>query len=232
MGRILAVCFDMFDTLANARGLPEDGECLALGVSREAWGKAMWEEQLCRDRGLGVIRTVREMIDRACDNLPLDAAEEQKEAAGKARLERLKKAVTGIDPAVVETVRRLKESGLRIGLISNADVCDTAYWDQSPLFPLFDDAVFSCDVGLVKPDAGIYLLSPSRLGVRPEEAVFVGDGGSDEMRGAKSVGMKTICTEYMIRYPLEKRKKIRAYADRTTADFRDLPELIRKMGLE
>ena len=229
MSQIKAVCFDLFDTLADAHRQMEDAECSALGVSREEWGKAMWEDRLCRDRGLGIIKTVREMIDRACAMLPAEVTETQKNAAEKARLARLKAAVTEIDPAIVHTVRRLKENGYQVGLISNADVCDRYYWEQSPLFPYFDDSIFSCDAGLVKPDREIYLLSAERLGVLPSETVFVGDGGSDELFGAKAAGMKTVCTEYLVRYPQKKRRQIHQHADRILQDFEKLPELIGKM---
>ena len=228
MMTIKAVCFDMFDTLVDAHRKMENAECDALGVSREVWGKAMWEDQMCRDRGLGVVKTVREMIDRACDMLPVKVSEEQRKAVEKARLARLRAALTEIDPAIVDAIHQLKENGCRIGLISNADVCDRYYWNESPLFPYFDDAIFSCDVGLVKPDAAIYRLSMSRLGVKSEETVFVGDGGSDELAGARKAGMKTVCTEYLVRYPQEKRKAIHRSADKVVSDFRDLPELISK----
>ena len=42
---------------------------IRMGVSAEAWNKAMWEENLCRDRGLGRVGSIREMIDRADEAL-------------------------------------------------------------------------------------------------------------------------------------------------------------------
>ena len=222
---IQAVCFDMFDTLADAHRHLEHTESGILGISPGEWGKAMWEENLCRDRGLGVIRTVREMIDRACDALPFPVSEAQRQAVAAARCERLRLAVTEIDGQIVETVRQLKQRGLKIGLISNADVCDRLYWDRSPVFPYFDDSIFSCDVKMLKPDPEIYLLSLSRLGVNPSDALFVGDGGSRELEGAKAVGMKTVCTEYLVRHPDRERKEILKSADYTIRRFRELTEI-------
>lgn len=43
--------------------------------------------------------------------------------------------------------------------------------------------------GLVKPDAKIYHLACQRLHVVPGHALFVGDGGSDELVGATNAGM-------------------------------------------
>lgn len=47
-----------------------------------------------------------------------------------------------------------------------------------------DDEVLSYSVGLAKPDVRIYELACERLGVSPQEAAFVGDGGSKELEGA------------------------------------------------
>ena len=222
---IQAVCFDMFDTLANAHRQLEHSESDILGITPEEWGSAMWEETLCHDRALGIVKTVREMIDRVCDTLPFPVTEEQRRAVEAARCERLRLAVTEIDGQIVETIRQLKENGLKIGLISNADVCDRLYWNTSPVFPYFDDSIFSCDVALLKPDPEIFLLSLSHLGVKPSEALFVGDGGSQELKGAKAVGMGTVCTEYLVRHPDRERKEILKSADYTIRRFRELTEI-------
>jgi putative hydrolase of the HAD superfamily len=52
--------------------------------------------------------------------------------------------------------------------------------------------VLSCETGLVKPDPEIFKLCAARLGVRPEDCLYVGDGGSDELRGASTVGMTPV----------------------------------------
>ena len=224
---IKAVLFDMFDTLADAHRSMEQAECDALAISREQWSKAMWEKSLTYDRGIGNIKTVREMIDRACDTLPFPVTEEQRRAVEAARCERLRLAVTEIDGQIVETIRQLKENGLKIGLISNADVCDRRYWNTSPVFPYFDDSIFSCDVRMLKPDPEIYLLSLSHLRVNPSDALFVGDGGSHELKGAKSLGMGTVCTEYLVRHPSRERRIIHKSADYTIRQFRELLEIVR-----
>ena len=224
---IQAVCFDMFDTLANAHRQLEHSESDILGITPEEWGSAMWEETLCHDRGLGIVKTVREMIDRACDALPFTVTEEQRRAVEAARCERLRLAVTEIDGQIVDTIRQLKENGLKIGLISNADVCDRLFWEASPVFPYFNDSIFSCDVGMLKPDPEIFLLSLSRLRARPADALFVGDGGSHELAGAKAVGMGTVCTEYLVRHPAKERRTIHKSADYTIRQFKELLEIVR-----
>lgn len=229
---IRALLFDMFDTLADAHRSMEQAECDALGVTPEQWGSAMWEEKLTYDRGIGNIASVREMIDRACENLPVRATPEQRCAAERARCERLRMAMTDMHPMIIETVRELKETGLKLGLVSNADVCDRMYWTESPVYPFFDDAIFSCDVRLLKPDARIYGLSLERLGVRADEAVFIGDGGSGELSGAKALGMKTVCTEFLRVHDASERAAIHACADFVLRRFDELPGVIEKLNAQ
>ena len=65
-------------------------------------------------------------------------------------------------------------------------------WPETEFRGLFDAEVFSATCGLRKPDPRIYRLALDRLGVEPEEAVFVGDGANDELAGAERVGMRAI----------------------------------------
>ena len=177
---IKAIFFDMFNTLADPHSFLEHTESDVLGMEPQEWNSYVWKEDIARDRGLGVIKTEDELMDRICSVLPLEVTKEQKEALKLAHRERLRKCMTEISPEVLDTVKTLKRMGFSLGVISNADVTDNASWNESPLYPYFDDAVFSCDVGFVKPGREIYELALSRLGAKPEEAVFIGDGGSEE----------------------------------------------------
>ena len=56
---------------------------------------------------------------------------------------------------------------------------------KSPLYNLFDEAIFSYEVGYLKPQAEIYQIALEKMNVNPEKSIFIGDGGSDELKGAK-----------------------------------------------
>lgn len=68
-------------------------------------------------------------------------------------------------------------------------------------------------MGLIKPDKQIYELAMQRLNVLPEQCLFVGDGGSNELYGAKSAGMGTVFSEMLETKDIEQREKIMKYAD-------------------
>jgi len=61
-------------------------------------------------------------------------------------------------------------------------------------FNYFDQIIFSCDVGLRKPDTRIYKLALTKLGSEPEECLFI-DDKERNTDGAQKVGMKTITLE-------------------------------------
>jgi putative hydrolase of the HAD superfamily len=92
----------------------------------------------------------------------------------------------------VDTLRALRERGLRIGLITVCSEDIETLWPQSEFAGLFDAEVFSSRIGLTKPDPRIYLACCEELGVEPQDAVFVGDGANDELAGARRVGMEAI----------------------------------------
>jgi putative hydrolase of the HAD superfamily len=74
-------------------------------------------------------------------------------------------------------------------MISNASTAEVQAWPESPLQSLFDVSVFSCHVGMKKPDPAIYHYTAEKLGVDTRHCVFVGDGGSNEHHGAHAHGM-------------------------------------------
>jgi putative hydrolase of the HAD superfamily len=96
----------------------------------------------------------------------------------------------GLQPAepMVEAVRRAREAGVPTGLISNSWVMDH-YTDE--IRGLFDAVVISAEVGLHKPQPEIYRLAAERLGVAPEDCLFV-DDLRENCAGAEAVGMTAV----------------------------------------
>jgi putative hydrolase of the HAD superfamily len=90
---------------------------------------------------------------------------------------------------LIEAVRGARASGVRTALISNS--WGTSIYDPGALEDLFDVVIISGEVGLHKPQPEIYRLTAERLGVEPEECVFV-DDLRENVRGAEQVGMTAI----------------------------------------
>jgi putative hydrolase of the HAD superfamily len=90
------------------------------------------------------------------------------------------------------TLEELRRRGHLLGMISVCTQDVPEVWEETPLGGKFDAAVFSCDVGLSKPDPRIYELASEQLGVEPAECLFVGDGANDELPGAERAGMTAL----------------------------------------
>jgi putative hydrolase of the HAD superfamily len=78
------------------------------------------------------------------------------------------------DRPLLTAVVRAKTHGLRTAVLSNAEGLEADTLQQE-LRDHFDAVVLSGLVGFGKPDLRIYLLTAERLGLTPEQCVFVDD---------------------------------------------------------
>jgi epoxide hydrolase-like predicted phosphatase len=98
----------------------------------------------------------------------------------------------GVHWPVVHRIRRLRNEGLKLGLLTNnVKEFGSAWRATIPIEELFDVVVDSSEVGLRKPDRRIYLLTCERLAVEPSSAVFV-DDNLENVAAARAVGMEAV----------------------------------------
>lgn len=84
----------------------------------------------------------------------------------------------------------LKEKGYKVGLLSNTEIRAMKFF-QAQHYDMFDVTVFSCAEGTWKPEQKIYQIALKRLGVEPEEVVFI-DDRKDFLEGAQKLGIPSI----------------------------------------
>lgn len=187
-----AVLFDLYHTLtATEITTPDELPTAAiLGVDRKRWNELLMESS--RDRLTGVICDPYLIIKTLAHSLNPLLSEELIDKATIHRKLRFRKSLELMPEESVSTVRKLKESGKKVALISNADFMEIEGWNTCPAAPYFDEVIFSCEAGYMKPDQEIYRMCLERLGEEAGDCVFVGDGGSNEFAGAKSLGIATI----------------------------------------
>lgn len=94
----------------------------------------------------------------------------------------------GIHWMVVQRVRELRRDGYRLAILTNNVREWGDEWRASIPLELFDVVVDSSRVGLRKPDPAIFRLTCSRLGVAPEQAVFL-DDSPRHIRAAETLGL-------------------------------------------
>ena len=170
---VKAIIFDCFGVLATdiwlafCDGLPATADLQRAGDLNKAF-----------DRGM---ITHQEFFDGVLDATGQRPPEIELLSAGQ----------LGKNEALLGSIKTLKRS-YKIGLLSNI----SSDWITTELLTmedqqLFDDMVFSYEVGLTKPDPRIYQLACDRLGVLPEEAIMV-DDRAGYIDAARSFGMQGI----------------------------------------
>jgi putative hydrolase of the HAD superfamily len=180
-----AVVFDLFETLVDydEGRSRESGEKLARLCGREPEEfQRTWRED----------RPLRETGPMAPYLASLGIEGDAMQGVLEIRRAFARELLTRPRDGAVETLRELRDRGIRTGLITVCSEDAVDVWPETPFAGLFDAEVFSCSCGLRKPDPRIYRLACDELGVEPDEALFVGDGANDELAGAERVGMRAV----------------------------------------
>jgi len=115
-----------------------------------------------------------------------------------AALDGYARAVAGwctVFPDTRDTLMLLRERGYRLGLLSNT--WWAAEWHNADLAAhgladLLDELLYTSDLACSKPHPSVFREIASRLGVRPEACVMIGDRQIDDVFGARAVGMRSI----------------------------------------
>lgn len=95
-----------------------------------------------------------------------------------------------VNEEVLKLAQELKDTGLKIGLLSNNLPGWFEYWDsERNLRDVFDLVILSYETGLIKPDPEIYRLACRELGLSPEEVLFI-DDGEKNVSAAQEVGLQ------------------------------------------
>ena len=144
-----------------------------------------------RERTTGILPTPRANIEHHCRQLGINPGEAKLKQALQTRLNLSIRSMVP-KPGATETIARLKSDGYKIALISDCSSEAPMIWQGTPLAPLFDVTIFSCEVGMKKPDPRIYRLATERMKMEPQDCIYIGDGSSHELTGAREAGMYAV----------------------------------------
>lgn len=86
-------------------------------------------------------------------------------------------------------LQALLDTGYRLGVISNADGRMEGALERAGLRPYLEFVVDSGVVGVEKPDPRIFQEGLRRMGIRAEEALYVGDLYPVDVVGARGAGL-------------------------------------------
>lgn len=159
------------------------------------WGEALWGEFQGKGDGLSAVREFapgfREGVWRdalaSCD-VHDDALAAELEGAYRVA----RRAGEMVDPQAAAVLDDLSRDH-RLALVTNgAPDVQREKLARSGLAHHFGAIVISAEVGIGKPDPGIFALALGALGVSADSAVMIGDSVPRDVAGARSAGLRSI----------------------------------------
>ncbi len=93
---------------------------------------------------------------------------------------------------VVPALVALRERGLRLTVVSNANGTLCAHAERVGLSPLVDCILDSCDLGVEKPDPRLFEIALERSGADRETTIHVGDLYEVDVVGARAAGIRGV----------------------------------------
>ena len=93
-------------------------------------------------------------------------------------------------PESLQTLNDLCDRGLRLALISNLASPYKRAVTNLNLDSHFDAILYSCDLGIAKPNPDIYTAALSQLDASPESTLMVGDSQRSDVDGPMACGIR------------------------------------------
>ena len=208
-GRYDAVTFDYWNTLVweeagHTRGrrteawaglLEEAGfameRSLLDAVFSSAWDR--YVEHWTTNQQYQSVRAAEELVEQLGFDVPPSVRRRLVDAFTEAGHE----AELHLTDGVADSLRVLKDAGLRLGIICDVGMTPSpvlrAHLDRHGVLGLFDHWSFSDEVGHYKPSPVIFQHALDGLGeVAPGRAVHVGDIRRTDIAGAREMGMTAV----------------------------------------
>ena len=206
-----AVVFDLFETLMTEWGhkkYTKNEMCADLGVERAEFD-VFWDEKE-QDRYIGSM-SFEDSILYVCEKCGKNVDTSTISDIIDKRIKTKSVCFEYVYPEVFQLLKTLREMGVQTAIISNCSSEEVNVLKESEIYKYFDEVILSYEVHMKKPDSCIYEEASKRSGVCLEECIFVGDGGSNELVGAKNVGMKAIQAKWYTNHHPRKRENIEGF---------------------
>ncbi|MDI6736441.1 MAG: HAD family hydrolase [bacterium] len=193
IGNFQAVIFDLYNTLAYI--CKEDYQKTKQKMAKLAGAPEqeflrMWRS-ITTDSTRGQVLTTQERAEWVLNQLEIDYDNKVIEAMCVLE-EDLQLNQVYLYKGVKTQLKKLKEQGFKIGLISNCSQSTDGVLNNLGIANFFDEVLWSYELKLIKPDPLIYYHTTEKLQVHPRRCLYIGDGNDRELDGADCVGMVTV----------------------------------------
>ncbi len=205
-----AVLFDFGGTLYDYRSL-EPGDRESIVILAQELGIEASEEEIQRAHRRGIRKAFERFLHEPYylhrDFFLAGVSEMAKTFGVDVSLEQffgyrerqwgLQKRDFVLRPGVPETLKQLRNRGLRLGIVSNIDRDQLDYMmGLAGVGGRFDWMISSEEAGSCKPDKRIFDQALALAGCEPGEALFVGDSIDQDIAGARRAGIRSALLWY------------------------------------
>lgn len=91
------------------------------------------------------------------------------------------------------TLKKIREKGYKVGLITNGNAeLQFKKLQMLELTDLFDEIIVSGDTPYEKPDKRIFLMMAEKMGIAPDEMMYVGDHPLNDVEGSRNAGCVSV----------------------------------------
>jgi putative hydrolase of the HAD superfamily len=191
------VVFDLFRTLVSPEAnfprayLRTKRMAEGLGLDLKPFDR--WWRETQNERIRARVPTVAERIRDYCSSHGSVRSEEAIDLALFHADQYHDEAILNPPAGVLRTLNELRRRHIRVGILSNTDEHEIRMWAGSPLSRLADAVALSVDTGWAKPEPEAFQSILHLLGdLPPSRTMYVGDGGSDELAGARVLGFRPV----------------------------------------
>lgn len=136
---------------------------------------------------------------------------------------------TPTDPQVGPLFTRLRERGIKVGVLSNTiwpRAWHEEFFRRDGVLDLVDGAVYTSEVPWTKPAPEVFRAAMDAVGAEdPRQCVYVGDRLFDDIWGAKNAGLRAIHIPHSD-IPVEQHGHSEGEPDAVAHELADIPELV------
>ena len=174
---------------ASQLGVVTPDELHAAVMASAEW---VWSDpDRARQARLDLREGRRQVVRRAFARLGIPAAPIADTMAN--RFTTLRERAVKPFPGAIDTLRQLREGGVRLGLLTNGQAeSQRGKIRRFGLEPYFDHVQIEEEFGVGKPDEKAFRHALGALGVGPSDAWMVGDNLDHDIRGAQQAGIYAV----------------------------------------
>jgi len=138
-------------------------------------------------------------------------------------------------PPLMDDVKETLEflsSDFKLGVISDTGITPgrvlRKVLEKHGILKYFHTTVFSNEIGYLKPSNVMFETALKNLGIKPENAIHLGDLLQTDIKGAKDAGMKAIWISYD-KIPLDIYSEIRITPDYTISNIKEMIPIVENL---